>query len=86
MPGEIKVRQFCETRVLVAGYREHLAVMQAELAGEAQDLLGLARDGKHNRQRIFRHIIGDREIRVINMVAEFSDIRKETGTVFCQRS
>lgn len=70
----------------MAGNGENLAVMQAELAGEAQDLLGLARHREHNCQCIFRHIIGDREIRVINMVAEFSDIRKETGTVFCQRS
>ena len=86
MPGEIKVRQFCETRVLVAGNGEHLTVVQAELAGEAQDLFGLTWDGKDNGKCIFRHIIGHREIRVVDMFAYFSNILEEACTIFRQRS
>lgn len=71
---EIKVRQFRETRMFVAGDREHLAAMQAELAGEAQDFLGFSGDGKYNGQCIFSHIVSDREIRIVDMVAEFPDI------------
>ncbi len=60
--------------MFMAGDGEHLAVVQAELAGEAQDLLGFAGDGEYNGQRIFSHVVSDREIRIVDMVTEFADI------------
>ncbi len=59
---EIEISQFGQPRMLMAGNRHHLAMMQAELAGKAQDLFRLARDGKHDRQRVAGHIVGYRKI------------------------
>ena len=66
----------------MAGNRHDFTVVQAKLAGKTEDLFGFARDGEHNCQRIFGHIIGDRKIRVIDMVTELSYIRKEPRTIF----
>lgn len=83
---EIEISQFCQPRMFMAGNRHHPTVMQAELAGKAQDLFGFTGDGKHNRQRVASHIIGDREIRIVNMVAEFPDVGKEARAIFRQRA
>ena len=61
-------------------------MMQAELAGETQDLFCFAGDGKHDRQRVAGHIVGYRKIGVVNMVAEFTDVGEETGAIFRQRA
>ena len=62
------------------------AMMQAELAGKAQDLFRLARDGKHDRQRVAGHIVGYGKIGVVNMVAEFTDVGEEACAIFRQRA
>lgn len=83
---EIEISQFGQPRMLMAGNRHHLAMMQAELAGETQDLFRLARDGKHDRQRVAGHIVGYRKIGVVNMVAEFTDVGEEACAIFRQRA
>lgn len=71
---EIKVSQFGQPRMFMTGDRQDLTVMQAELAGKAQDLFCFTGNGKHDRQRVSGHVIRYREIRVINVITEFSDV------------
>lgn len=70
----------------MAGDRHHLAVMQAELAGEAENLFGLPGNGQDDRQRVTRHVVGDWEIRVVDMIAEFPDVGEKACAIFCQRA
>jgi hypothetical protein len=84
MPGKIEIRQFCQSRMLMAGDGQHFAVMEAELAGETQDLLGLPGDRQHDSQCISRHVICDRKIRVVDMITEFSDIGKNRAPYFAR--
>lgn len=83
---EIEIGQFGQPRVFVTGNGHHLAAVQAELAGEAQDLFRLAGDGKHDRQRVTGHIVSHRKIGVINMITKFPDVGEEAGAIFRQRA
>ncbi len=61
-------------------------MVQTELAGEAQNFRRFTGNRQHDRQRVFRHITGHREVGIVNMVAEFADVREKTRAIFGQRS
>lgn len=82
MPGEVKVGEFRQARVFMAGDRQNLTVVQTELAGKAQDLFCFTRYGKHDRQRVSGHVVSDREIRIVNVITEFTTFEKKRAPYF----
>ncbi|MNT60161.1 hypothetical protein D3C72_1977210 [compost metagenome] len=83
---EVKVRHACQRGGFVVGDADDFAVVQAELAGEAQNFFGLSRHRKYYCNRAFIHVAIDGIIRVVDMGAEFSNVGKETRAVFPQCS